>query len=431
MRAAAPTRSAFARPQKDPRAEASLVSDYRVSYTSSPQAAGGRFRSGLGRALFRTHALYQNVVAPGTVVNRVEFVLGGAIPGAVGLEGPLRPVEPLRVAPKDGVVAGEGLDAALSTTGVRTFQGAVEVAFAPPFLEVAGSRVTLGGASTVRLATTYLDDRLRIGRGGFGSLFIFERMPPGAQAAAALPATPGMRAAGAALARLALGLFTLLSLAVDASRLAVRAATTPGVGAPALAAAAAAVFASGAQGGAGVAAAVPAAAKPALAAAHLLCVSLWLGATAWVTFGQGDVLYSLMPRHAFARLRAALRPRFLGASVTAGALALAAYTAAYAAAGAAPDASRLLCYALAAAAANLLWAEPAGTRLGTFRDKFEADAGIGAEVGVAPDDAKMTPTLRRLAVRIGRLRAASAALTLVTLAALGGHVALVAARLVA
>jgi hypothetical protein len=415
------------------------VADYRVSYTSSPQAAGGRFRSGLGRALFRTHALYQNVV-PGAdasaapiVVNRVEFALLGGIPGAVGLSGPLRAVEPLRVAPKDGVVAGEGLDAALPTTGVRTFQGAVEVAFAPPFLEVAGSRVTLGGASTVRLATTYLDERLRIGRGGFGSLFVFERMPPGAQAAAALPASPAMRAAGWALARMALALFAVLSFAVDASRLAVRAATTPIVGLPALAAAAAAAVASGA-----LSVALPAAAQPALAAAHALCVSLWFGATFWVTFGQGDVLYALMPRHAFARLRAALRPRFLGASVAAGALALFSYTAVFAASAASaaaaapsPDASRLLAYALAAAAANLLWAEPAGTRLGTFRDKFEADAGIGAEIGAPPEESKLTPTLRRLNVRIGRLRAASAALTLVTLAALGAHVALHAARFAA
>jgi hypothetical protein len=420
------------RAQRDPREEPTLVSDYRVSYTSSPQAAGGRFRSGLGRALFRTHALYQNVVpgadasAAPVVVNRVEFALLGGIPGAVGLSGPLRAVEPLRVAPKDGVVAGEGLDAALPTTGVRTFQGAVEVAFAPPFLEVAGSRVTLGGASTVRLATTYLDERLRIGRGGFGSLFVFERMPPGAQAAAALPASPAMRAAGWALARMALALFAVLSFAVDASRLAVRAATTPIVGLPALAAAFAAAVASGA-----LSVALPAAAQPALAAAHALCVSLWLGATMWVTVGQGDVLYALMPRHAFARLRAALRPRFLGASVSAGALALFAYTAVFAAAAPSPDASRLLAYALAAAAANLLWAEPAGTRLGTFRDKFEADAGIGAEVGAPPEESKLTPTLRRLNVRIGRLRAASAALTLVTLAALGAHVALHAARFAA
>ena len=421
-----------------------LLGDYRVSYTSSPQAAGGRFRSGLGRALFRTHALYQNVLPPPAgaeaplVANRVEFALLG-VPGAVGLTGPLKPVAPLLVAPRDNVSAGDGV-AVTSTQGVaavaRSFQGAVEVAFDPPFLEVAGSRVTLGGASTVRLATTYLDQRLRIGRGGFGSLFIFERMGEGEQAKQALVPTPQQKAAGWVLARAALLLFFVLSTAVDAARLGVTAATTPPVAAATLMCAVAAGLAAGAA--TAVLAALAQAPHAALASAHLVALACWLGSTLWVTFGQGDLLYKALPRHDFSRLRAALRPRFLAACCAAGAAALATHAALWGpglASGAAASVpgGYALPAALAASAANMLWAEPAGSRLGRFRDKFEVDAGIGKEVGVAleKDDPRLTPTLRRLAQRIARLRAASVVLTLAALAGLLCHISALAALLVA
>ncbi len=415
-----------------------LLGDYRVSYTSSPQAAGGRFRSGLGRALFRTHALYQNVLPPPAgaeaplVANRVEFALLG-VPGAVGLTGPLKPVAPLLVAPRDNVSAGDGV-AVTSAQGVsavaRSFQGAVEVAFDPPFLEVAGSRVTLGGASTVRLATTFLDDRVRIGRGGFGSLFVFERMGDGEQAKQALVPTASQKAAGWFLARAALLLFFVLSTAVDAARLGVTAATTPPVAAATLMCAAAVALAAGAAPA--VLAALAQAPHAALASAHLVTLACWLGATLWVTFGQGDLLFKALPRHDFSRLRAALRPRFLAACCAAGATALVCHAALWGPASAQVPGGYALPVALAATAANMLWAEPAGSRLGRFRDKFEVDADIGKEVGVAfkADDPRLTPTLRRLAQRIGRLRAASVVLTLAALAALMCHVSALAALLV-
>ena len=402
-----------------------------MSYTSSPQAAGGRFRTPLGRALFRTHGLYQNVLPPPPggsaplVANRVEFALCG-VPGAVGLTGPLKPVPPLLVAPRNDLAAGEGV-AAAGAAGTRSFQGAVEVSFDPPFLEVAGSRVTLGGASTVRLATTFLDDRVRIGRGGFGSLFVFERMAPGQQEEEALQPTAQQRAAGWALARAALALFALLSACVSVARLAVGAATNPPVAAATLAAAAAAALAAGMAPAA--LHALASAPRAALASAHLGALAAWLGATAWVTFGQGDLLFRALPRHDFSRLRAALRPRFLAACVAAAAVALASQAAlwgpalASAAASAKVPGGTALAVALAATAANMVWAEPSGSRLGAFRDKFEADAGIGAEIGVTlkKDDPRLTPTLRRLGQRIGRLRAASVVLTLATLAALARH----------
>ena len=429
------------RPQRDPRTELTLLGDYRVSYTSSPQAAGGRFRTPLGRAVFRTHALYQNVLAPPEgataplVANRVEFALLG-VPGAVGLTGPLRPVPPLQVTPRTDVSAGDGVAAQGPAAQTRSFQGAVEVAFDPPFLEVAGSRVTLGGPSTVRLATTYLDERVRIGRGGFGSLFIFERMEAGEQEAKALVPTEQQKAAGWVLARAALLLFVTLSAAVDVARLGVTAVTTPPVLAATFAAAAAAALAAGAAPAA--LAALAEAPRAALASAHLGAVACWLGATLWVTFGQGDLLFRVVPRHDFSRLRAALRPRFLAACVAAGAVALAAQAALWGPGlASAAAAERLpggvaLAVALALTALTMLWAEPAGSRLGRFRDKFEADAGIGAEVGVAlkNDDPRLTPTLRRLGRRIARLRVASATLTLGAIAALLAHLHGLAALLV-
>ena len=402
--------AAFAYAGSDARTDPRLFGDYRVSYTSSPQAAGGRFRSSLGRALFQTHALYQNVVAPDVVANRVEFSLFGRVPGSISLRGPFRPCDPLRVLPRSDVVQGEGV-AGLGDAGVRTFGGSVEVAFDAPRLEVAGESVTLGGASSVRLATTYLDDRIRIGRGGFGSLFIFERMAPGQQQAEALPCPENLRLAGVALCRCAIGIFALLSLVVDAIRLAQRAVTTPQVLASSVAMAAAL---SGALGWVLARSPLP---PTALASAHLLAVATWLGATVWVSFAQGDVLFRLIPRATFTQLRAALRPRLLYAGAACGALALAT----------AP--SSLLRYALLAHAANLLVAEPSGARLSAFRSKFELDVGIGKEVGTAPDEALLTPTIKRLNQRIANWRATSASLSIVSLAALAGHLAALGARL--
>ena len=398
----------------DARSDPRLFGDYRVSYTSSPQAAGGRFRSTLGRALFRTHALYQNVVQPGDVVNRVEFALFGCVPGSIGLRGPFRPCEPLRVVPRSNVVAGEG---SLLSASAAVYDGAVEVAFDAPVLEVAGDRVTLGGASSVRLATTFVDDRIRIGRGGFGSLFIFERMADGQQQAEALPCPPSMKVVGALFARGGLALFALLSLVADAIRLTRRAVTTPGVLVSTLVMAAA--WTGALTSGLSMAAVSPAV----QGAAHVLCAGLWLGATTWVSFFQGDILFKLIPRATFTTLRAQLRPRLLYAGSVMGALALATMHTAEAAS------QHLLRCALFAHAINLLVAEPSGARLSAFRATFEADVGIGAEIGCSPDNAKLTPTIRRLNQRITRWRGVSASLSIVSLAALAAHLATVGTRL--
>ena len=121
------------------------------------------------------------------------------------------------VVPRQEVQEGDGL-ASPSAGVIRTYDGAVEVAFEPPQLTVAGSTVSLGGPSSVRLATTFLDERMRIGRGGFGSLFLFERMPAGAQAAAALPVPSSLRAVGWLLCRAALSMCLVVSAIADPPR---------------------------------------------------------------------------------------------------------------------------------------------------------------------------------------------------------------------
>jgi hypothetical protein len=55
-------------------------------------AAGGRFRGKVGRSLFRTAGLYQSVIAPDIVTNKIEFRLLGLIPGSVGLRGKVLPI---------------------------------------------------------------------------------------------------------------------------------------------------------------------------------------------------------------------------------------------------------------------------------------------------------------------------------------------------
>jgi hypothetical protein len=116
---------------------------------------------------------------------------------------------------------------------------------------------------------------------------------------------------------------------------------------------------------------------------HLLLCAAWFGASLWVSFGQGDLLAKSLSRHAFAQLRCDLRPRFLGACVVAGALALLTGQCAGLLAVCGAGALRL---AVAATLAMLLVAEPQGSRLAALRDKFETDVGIGAEVGSAKVD---------------------------------------------
>lgn len=144
------------RPLEDER----VFGNYNVAYvsmggTQPGQPAGGRFRTGLGRFLFKTVGLYQSVFKPDIVVNKVDLRIFGCIPCSVGLRGKLLPVVP------------EGEEDAADTA---------KVFFDPPVLALPfGIYARIGPKSAVVLKTTYVDDDVRIGKGSRGSLFVFTR----------------------------------------------------------------------------------------------------------------------------------------------------------------------------------------------------------------------------------------------------------------
>lgn len=51
----------------------------------------------------------------------------------------------------------------------------VQVIFEPPELKVGGLELRYGGESEVKLRITYIDDKIRLGKGSKGSLFVFQR----------------------------------------------------------------------------------------------------------------------------------------------------------------------------------------------------------------------------------------------------------------
>ena len=185
-----------------------IFGDYDVSYVSTGgrqigNPAGGRFRGGLGSALFRTTGLEQNLYEPDVVVNRVAFLVFGLIPGEVVLQGTFAPVE---VEAETAAEAAAARDAARERNGVgatkrnteaekkRARDAAFAVARDAENEKYAGDgmtvrarfespRITLGGLpafsvgpkSSVVLSTTYLDEDVRLGKGSRGSLFVFAR----------------------------------------------------------------------------------------------------------------------------------------------------------------------------------------------------------------------------------------------------------------
>lgn len=139
-------------PMTDPR----LFSRYEVSYSSSGNtrspSAGGKFSSNIGRVLFIPRGLFQHVFTPGTVVNLVCFRLFGLLKGCVGLRGTLQPISSKRLGPN-----------------------AIAVNFDQPRLRFGPAVFQFGPKSRVQLATTYLDDRVRLAVGGRGGLFVFTK----------------------------------------------------------------------------------------------------------------------------------------------------------------------------------------------------------------------------------------------------------------
>lgn len=168
-----------------------IFGDYDVSYVSTGKKqignpAGGRFRGGLGAALFRTQGLEQNLYEPNVVVNRVAFLVLGLIPGEVVLNGTFVPLTADLVDANAVVVDEETKnrragDASRVTANELSGKGVddgmtVRAFFDPPEITLGGlPTFRVGPKSSVVLSTTYLDDRVRLGKGSRGSLFVFTR----------------------------------------------------------------------------------------------------------------------------------------------------------------------------------------------------------------------------------------------------------------
>lgn len=141
------------RPLENP----AIFDNWQVSYVSTAQAtkqkgqpAGGRFRGRIGRSIFRLNELCQSSISPDIITNKLGFTLLGLIRGSVGLRGTFEAV-------------GEAADT-------------LKISFQPPVLSL-GSNVHLriGPTSSVVLTTTWLDERIRLGKGSRGSRFVFLR----------------------------------------------------------------------------------------------------------------------------------------------------------------------------------------------------------------------------------------------------------------
>lgn len=124
-----------------------ILGEWDVEYCSNPTSPGGYYRSAIGRLLLRTKEMAQSVQAPDFVGNRVVFSAFNAIDGEVSLEGKFTPLD----------------------------NKWIEITFDPPRLKFGSFNFQYGGQSTVKIAIIYLDERIRLGRGSRGSVFIFKR----------------------------------------------------------------------------------------------------------------------------------------------------------------------------------------------------------------------------------------------------------------
>lgn len=124
-----------------------IFGEWDVLYCSVPTSPGGGYRSALGRVFFKTKQMIQVVEAPACVKNKVSFSLFGFIDGEVSLKGALNVLD----------------------------EKWIQVIFEPPELKVGGFNFTYGGESEVKLEISYVDEKIRLGKGSRGSLFVFLR----------------------------------------------------------------------------------------------------------------------------------------------------------------------------------------------------------------------------------------------------------------
>lgn len=95
---------------------------------------------------------------------------------------------------------------------------------------------------------------------------------------------------------------------------------------------------------------------------HMLAFGTWFGTLAWTSFIFGIVAFRNLPRQTFGRLQSKLFPKYFALSAAAPAIMLA--TLNYATGGAPPVKEMyLLGISLVGSVLNLLWTEPAATRV--------------------------------------------------------------------
>ncbi|XP_072969669.1 probable plastid-lipid-associated protein 8, chloroplastic [Typha angustifolia] len=124
-----------------------IFGDWDVIYCSVPTSPGGGYRSALGRLIFKANEMIQVVEAPDSVRNKVAFSVFGFLNGEVSLKGKLKVLD----------------------------DKWIQVIFEPPELKIGSLGFQYGGESEVKLEITYVDERIRLGKGSRGSLFVFLR----------------------------------------------------------------------------------------------------------------------------------------------------------------------------------------------------------------------------------------------------------------
>ncbi|MED6131355.1 putative plastid-lipid-associated protein 8, chloroplastic [Stylosanthes scabra] len=124
-----------------------IFGEWNVAYCSQPTSPGGGYRSAVGRLFFKTKQMTQVIEAPDIVRNKITFTALGFLDGEVSLKGKLK---------------------ALDTEWIQ-------VVFEAPELKLGSWEAQYGGESQVKLRITYIDDKIRLGVGSRGSLFVFQR----------------------------------------------------------------------------------------------------------------------------------------------------------------------------------------------------------------------------------------------------------------
>lgn len=89
--------------------------------------------------------MVQTIEAPDSVRNKVSFSAFGFVDGQVSLKGKLKALD----------------------------NQWIQVVFEPPELSVGAMNFRYGGESEVKLQITYIDEKIRLGKGSRGSLFVF------------------------------------------------------------------------------------------------------------------------------------------------------------------------------------------------------------------------------------------------------------------